>query len=249
LAKLPRWAIVAFAARCAIRVRPLFEATWPEAPESYGRIVDRAIAAAASASETAGSTVGADIANSAYRVAATNEYRDAASGANVAYAACNAASAARAARAASNINSVTHAAHAYADATTAVSNSFLRFRYDYNVSENFLYAVRRDYDLLLACATEEKWTDDTPVPQAFFGPLWALGEAPDWAGKEEPNWDSEIVVQIEVPDDASDAEVVAAVTELVGRLNKLDRAYGGHGLEVSQLDIHGEVFVPQEVLQ
>ncbi len=31
IAKLPRWAIVAFAARCAIRVEPAFKYYWPEA--------------------------------------------------------------------------------------------------------------------------------------------------------------------------------------------------------------------------
>ena len=35
LDKLPRWAIVAFAARCARRVQPLFTALWPVAPQEH----------------------------------------------------------------------------------------------------------------------------------------------------------------------------------------------------------------------
>ena len=43
LAKLPRWAIVAFAGRCARRLQPLFTAAWAEAPAKHVAAVDQAI--------------------------------------------------------------------------------------------------------------------------------------------------------------------------------------------------------------
>ena len=41
--KLPRWAVVAFAARCARRVQPLFKAGWPDAPGDSIRAVEHAV--------------------------------------------------------------------------------------------------------------------------------------------------------------------------------------------------------------
>ena len=46
IAKLTRWAIVAFAARCARRVLPIFAATWPEAPDKHKQAVANAVAVA-----------------------------------------------------------------------------------------------------------------------------------------------------------------------------------------------------------
>ena len=43
LNKLPRWGIVAFAARCARRVQPLFTALWPVAPQEHVHALNAAI--------------------------------------------------------------------------------------------------------------------------------------------------------------------------------------------------------------
>ena len=43
IAILPRWARVAFAARCARRVQPLFMTGWPDAPKEHVESVERAI--------------------------------------------------------------------------------------------------------------------------------------------------------------------------------------------------------------
>ena len=40
--QLPRWAQVAFAARCARRVQPLFSMFWPDAPQEHiDAVIDR----------------------------------------------------------------------------------------------------------------------------------------------------------------------------------------------------------------
>ena len=51
--KLPRWAIVAFAARCARRAQPVFDLGWPAAPRNYIEAIDHAIAIAEKNAATA----------------------------------------------------------------------------------------------------------------------------------------------------------------------------------------------------
>jgi hypothetical protein len=63
LKQLPRWAIVAFATRCARRVQPLFVKLWPDAPKEHVQGIDQAIKlaeAAASGGAASASTVAAN---------------------------------------------------------------------------------------------------------------------------------------------------------------------------------------------
>jgi hypothetical protein len=107
----------------------------------------------------------------------------------------------------------------------------------------------RDFELLLVASELEKWTDETPVPQEFFGPLWPDGEPPGWPVTEEGSENDQLVLQVEVPDDASDDEVIGKVKELVDQADSLQRAYGGHGLKIDSLEAYGEALVPVEVTQ
>lgn len=87
IAALPWWARVAFAARCARRVLPLFQAGWPSAPKKHVHAVTMAV-------ETAerSATDAADAADTAYAADAYAAYGAAeASGAYGAAAAANAA--------------------------------------------------------------------------------------------------------------------------------------------------------------
>jgi hypothetical protein len=59
LRKAPRWAIVAFAARCGRRVEPLFQRSWPQAPEHHVEAVSRSIALAENSAAHAGSGLAA----------------------------------------------------------------------------------------------------------------------------------------------------------------------------------------------
>ncbi|MFN0146596.1 MAG: hypothetical protein ACKVT1_08805, partial [Dehalococcoidia bacterium] len=52
LVKLPRWARVAFAARCARRVQPLFLKHWPSAPKEHVEALDKAITLAETAARS-----------------------------------------------------------------------------------------------------------------------------------------------------------------------------------------------------
>jgi len=51
--QLPRWARVAFAARCARRVQPLYVIAWPDAHKNHIRDIDAAITLAEEAAENA----------------------------------------------------------------------------------------------------------------------------------------------------------------------------------------------------
>jgi hypothetical protein len=44
-----------------------------------------------------------------------------------------------------------------------------------------LRCIRRDFMRLTKLARKEKWTDDTPVPDNVFGPMWPEVLAPEWA--------------------------------------------------------------------
>ncbi len=44
-----------------------------------------------------------------------------------------------------------------------------------------LSSFRQDFDLLAMIARCYYWTNETPVPQSVFGPMWPPGRTPDWA--------------------------------------------------------------------
>lgn len=183
---LPRWAQVAFAARCARRTLPLFKANWPKAPDTLTLLVRRAItvaensatagadsaAAAAAAARTAAAAAddAADAADTAlgaalgYALGAAYAARAAADAAYSAYAAYDvrAAAAARAARAAAAARAATTAGHLHTNRDVVGQ------------------AVLRDFGVLRGLAREQSWTDDTPVPAEVFGPMWPEGRPERW---------------------------------------------------------------------
>jgi hypothetical protein len=55
----------------------------------------------------------------------------------------------------------------------------------------------------------------------------------------EPATGEEIVLEVEVPEGASDADVIAAVVGLADAADGLHRAHGGHGLRVARLQAKG----------
>lgn len=159
IAKLPRLAIVAFAARCARRVQPLF---------GGGEKHTTAVRIAIEVSE---------------QCAAGNEATDphtAAHGARVgtgsavAATAGSAAAASYAATSAGNATAMSAAKPAAAAASCAASSV------DYAKEAATTAAIRRDFDLLLEASERENWDDDTPVPPEFFGPMWPDGEPEGW---------------------------------------------------------------------
>ena len=210
LSRLPRRAVVAFAARCARHVQPIF-AAWPGATQEHIAAVDRAIslaeaygaALAAHAHAAYAANAAAYAANAAAYAAAYAAYAAADAAANAADAAANAAYAAG------------NAAYAAANAAYAAAR------------EPLIVVMRRDYDLLAQAAQQQHWTDDTPVPPTFFGPLWPNGEPPAW-----PQPASAQPSAIEIYLDPGNASK-ETLQEVFQALSDLHLAAGGLGLEFS----------------
>lgn len=167
IATLPRWAKVAFAARCGRRVLPLFQQFWPDAPEQDTRAVETAVLTAEAGEARSRAAHDASI---------------------------EAVRAASAARKAPVVRVIAPPARAAEVAEAAVSASFACFNasgghpFDRSVAKAAVRAaaagvyatdtdvtaaaIRADFDLLAATARAEKWTDDTPVASGVFGSLW-----------------------------------------------------------------------------
>lgn len=230
LATLPGREIVAFAARCARRVEPLFLASWPDAPEEHVLAVRHAIEIAEAVAAHA--TRGGDAAHAAYavgdaRVAAHAAYtvgdaRVAAyTATRAADAAVYAARAADAARGVAAVYAARSAAYAAAADTEAV------------------YAIRSDYELLKTALAKGRLDDDTPVPPDFFPPLeeW---QPPD-DEHEEQSFDKPTVDFLLNPGSASKEEV----TDLLYEISKLYRLAGGRGIQWTRTDAREPAFVEE----
>jgi hypothetical protein len=66
---------------------------------------------------------------------------------------------------------------------------------------------------------------------------------------DENQGNDQLVIEVEVPDDASDDQITNVVAQLADRLDDVHRAYGGGGLKVADLEATGELVVPVEVGQ
>lgn len=203
---LPRRACIAFAARCARRVQPLYAHFWPQATMSYQDAVDQAMEAAERYAFGVGDAVTADIVHRANDAAYA-----AADQAHIAYAAAERAATAHAkaahiAQAAplAMAGQAAHAAHAaalaaydalatYDAAAAAIAAAHTAAAADYvddnaNVTRSALRrAMRVDFNRLAQTSRAESWNDETPVPPTFFGPLfWPEGVPEGWPTGAEP---------------------------------------------------------------
>jgi hypothetical protein len=202
VAKLPRGAQAAFAARCARRAAPLFVKYWPGG--TYTPVV-KVMSAIAIAEQYAAARIDADAARTAAdgaRIAAVAARTYAASKYPSAATAYRAASVADAAIAAAEVNA-TSAAIAAADAGVPAA------------------LVRSDFTKLLKLAIRERWTDHTPVSPEVFDPI-----EPD---ATEPKQPVEPLISVSFCGGHFSPEDVELVLRY---LSTLDREQGGAGLKV-----------------
>lgn len=235
LAKLPRRAIVAFAASCARTVLPLFKEFWPDAPARHVDALIKAVRVAESfgAGERIVEFGSADARDAARAV---RDAHDAARDAN-AYPARDAARA------------VAYAARAVVDAAAAA----------YDSSAVLVAADAADAAAAAARITTHQrivadwikirdaavgWTEDASVPPSFFLPIVELSPANvmlspakvmliDFGTMHRRGLSLEIV--LEFPNDASDDEIDRATASVVSTADALHRAQGGHGLVLDSL--------------
>jgi hypothetical protein len=178
LKQLPRNALVAFAARCARRVQPLYRLP-ANAPDRLTHIaaVENAILIAEKCRAEAPRAEGASAAE------ATRAGSDAASAAEAASAddlgSARAGDAAATAAFAASIAHLVTISCATASAVLEAVRAAVSFA-DSRVVEK---DMSRDLDHLLKASLAECWIDATHVPPEFFGPLWAAGPPKGWPAK------------------------------------------------------------------
>ena len=168
--------------------------------------------------------------SASYAAIAEPSYSDADDAAN--------AAAANALSISSSVNTATEAAATASYAAAAASSTAAAATYTYAaVSAASTAGVKPqylclDYDRLLRASQVQGWTDATPVSPLFFPPI---------EDDETPGGDSELVLEIEAPDGATAEEIAVIAKQAAEGMDDLHRAFGGHGIVVSQVQIEEEV--------
>jgi hypothetical protein len=188
LARLPRWAQVAFAARCARRVLPLFAFRWPDAPKNYTARLTWAVEISERSAAHAGA--GGDWAPPAGALtcaayvcdAVTNAARDRARATEVIKATSIAV--AKFKDQAENIfdphiGVFFHAITSHV--VGAIANHLATSKETYDSAVPVAQRIiRYDFDSLAQLAVRQQWTESTPVPPSVFGAMWPDGPPPNW---------------------------------------------------------------------
>ncbi len=176
IAPLPRYAQVAFAARCARRVLPLYSSVLGGAPSKW-------IAEVVHAVETAERIAAAGSQYVPDEEAALAAYESAKSAAQArggdpaGFAAAAAAAAACCAIRNGCAGADTVLAVTFAD--MAASN-FAHVARIAHATESVRTAMQRDLRLLSISTRQKNWGMRTPVPVEFFGALWPEGKPTKW---------------------------------------------------------------------
>lgn len=183
--RLPRWARVAFAVRCAQRVEPVFRSTWPDAPREHRAMLRKTLtmAAAVAASGDGDAEALRDFSAQLGQIASSTfdadvPPTDPGSPPRTETACWVAVSAMEAAEA---------AIHALMDSYDVgfVRQSFERAMDAASHRRAGLEAecaMKQDFDALVARADAGSWDDDTPVDPSLLDDLWPEGKPPRWPG-------------------------------------------------------------------
>jgi len=208
---LPRWARVAFAARCARRVLPLYQAGQPSSVEEGPDPIDEAIAFAENTAGAVGVARDSDLVREASSMISCVEadlrtraaYDFEADAAKAALAAVQAADSAAAAAAAEGRAVQVNDGRSTRDADAAVTcaadaAAACAADDDYAPAEEIiLKAIRLDFEHIRNTTKQEEWNDQVRVPPEFFGPLWPDGEPQGWP--YEPSVDAAHGRTIRIP--------------------------------------------------
>ena len=237
IAGLPRWARLAFAARCARRALPLFTKHWPYAPEKHVIAVGRAVIVAEAAARATYDAAASDYDDADAAYAADYTARAAAT---AAYATAHAASAYPAAAAAAYAASIAAAAAAASVGAAPPPTDEDAGRHAHAAGVPIVL-IRRDLNVLLELARHERWTNDTPVPPSVFGPL---EEAQSSREAERPELQSQLVLRAYLGPSADPDAVGEKLVELYEALNDLSIEKYGRGLTVKEFEQLVPTLVP-----
>lgn len=211
IARLPRWARVAFAARCARRVLPLFGHKWPDLPARYRAPVVRAVELGErSAARGIREDDGQAITQAAVLVYIEIDKRgDAVS----AFSAAVAGAAICAARAAAD------------EGTSPPADICEEFRGVMAASNAGGYVgamlegpIRTDFGRIRSYASDLRADDSTPFPPGVFGPLWPDGPPSGWP--TDPEDDFKLVIRAVAEPGVTAETVRKHAVELFKALNE-----------------------------
>ncbi len=111
--------------------------------------------------------------------------------------------------------------------------------------------IRDDFERLKLAAVKESWTDETPAPPEFFGPLWPDGEPEGWpAGpaveptKDEPAFKEASSLSLYFDLDEFTPEQIATFIRL---LSEVYHDLGGDELIIDDSTILEFAAVPEVV--
>lgn len=183
ISQLPKWARVAFAARCARRVEPLYTSFWPDAPLKYVSVLQEGIQLAEQSAAAADDKFPKDYPDDDSFATAEEAEANAASAALATYFAGHAARASGALGAGADaaFGAVTRAVSGALEATNAAFYSEEPYAtIDGHLAEK---AIRADFESILQASKNGRWHHDTPVPPEFFGPMWPDGTPAGWPNR------------------------------------------------------------------
>jgi len=179
ISQLPRWAQVAFAARCARRVLPIIPLVQPQ---DACLTVKAAVRAVADAEIAAAISTPSDLQTSANIHLLNHSYWESDADAQ---AAAHAMSSVLCAIREAEQNDQLPRAHLGVEFASKAASLIADIK-------PFL---RRDFDDLVKLSEWQRWTNDTPVPPEVFGPLWPEGRPEGWPADTEIQTRNEILIE------------------------------------------------------
>jgi hypothetical protein len=237
MAELPRWARVAFAARCARRVLPLFSLSVHQIPVQLLKTISSEILFAES---IAASPQNGDLPPRNFDSAVSNSlvgdpsdqaaFKAAFGSSAFAIGRC-ALAATFGAAGATIVTEAANLAHTAAAGVTDITSD-----------------LRRDFDRLARHAQYQRWDDDTPVSPKFFGPLWPEGAPPGWPADPETPRHMELELDLITSDHVIDRIVEDEVVNLFQAINRYHIARGAGPLKLNEFFLYlNPIHAPVEV--
>lgn len=236
---LPRWARVAFAARCASRVLPLFTQLIPNPNQDDVSTLQNCLFRTIQA--TRKSHPFGSAWDSATDVMARADVLDAGKVANAIGLAeyssrCYEYDALRIGLDEADKESIRAATKAaeFAEQSAASFGSIAS-------------AARKDFDHLVIQNELNKWTDNSPVPPEIFGPMWVEGYPRNWPTSVEHSRSTGLCYEVAKQQEVDDGELIRETLNIFNALNEYHISRGGQPLTLSDLQLYLPALVPAGV--
>lgn len=236
VATLPRWARVAFAARCARRVTVILSSTVPATPPQYIEAATSELRWAEHEASSGGEEMPLQRHfNQAAHDAFVGDYDE-----QIRFVVKYGGQTQSAGRAAYA------AALGVARATIINETAQLAVRAA-ELNSDITPFIRRDFDHLSRLAEWQKWGDDTPVPPEVFGPLWPEGPPKGWPPVTHVPQRAELVIEAFARERATEQMIEDDIVNLFNALNRYHIARSGVRLTLEQFRSLLPAFVLAEV--